>query len=127
MLRGEDQLRDARGDIRRGTGAAQRVGGPRGAPLLGVARARLVDRVVEPERELDLEGPLGELARAVVPVEALREVLERVVRAVRLAVASAQRVVDAGGRRDAEPAPGRVPALRARLAPRRHRAASAPR
>ena len=48
---------------------------------------------MEPERELDVRRMLGEVGDLVERGEALREVLQRVVAAVRLAVARDERVV----------------------------------
>jgi hypothetical protein len=61
----------------------------RAAPLV-VASARVVDRVVKPERELDVRGMLRQVGDLVEPGEALLEVLQRVIAAVRLAVARDQ-------------------------------------
>lgn len=52
---------------------------PRRAARLVVGAARVVDRVVEPDRELDIARMLGEGTQLVETREALLEVLERVI------------------------------------------------
>lgn len=73
-----------------------------------------IDRVVEPQRQRHLAGPLRGGLLALEPGQAFAEVLQRVVVALRLGVAALQRVAQRialgrAGLRDAERAPGGVP------------------
>jgi len=107
----EDELRHAR-DLPAGCARArERALGPGGALFLGVGRSRVIDGVVEPEGELHLGGAYGEMARGVQVLEALREMPERVVGAVRLALAQADLLVEPSRRRETEAAPGCLPAI----------------
>ena len=91
-------------------GGEQLVHGPGGAPRLVVVAAHVVDGIVEPERELDLAGRLGEVAHRLEMGEAFGEMLQRVIAPLRLAVgvgeALTQRLVAAAR---ADVAPGAPP------------------
>ena len=73
-------------------GASERGARPVGAATLVVVAADVVDGVVEPERDLDLGRPRCEVATRAEALDALAQVLQRVVAALRLAVRGEQRV-----------------------------------
>jgi hypothetical protein len=76
---------------------------PRRAARFVVVALRIVDRVVEPERDFDLGGMLREIADLVEAGKALFEVLERVIAPMRLAIAADQLFI--------QPEIGKLPAL----------------
>src|SRR5712691_3238544 len=109
---GHDESRDAIGHRRLHAALvedARRIGR---APRLVVPGARIVDEVVEPQRELPGIAVAQAVPRAVEERQDVRDVLERVVVAVRLRVRSANLLVKrtrVGAR--PEPPPERAPRL----------------
>ena len=92
MARRHDERIDARDDVGGDAGGGERGTRLLGAAALVVVAVHVVDRVVEPERDLDFGRPLGKVAARREALDALAQVLERVVVAVGLAVRGEQRV-----------------------------------
>src|ERR1044072_122957 len=74
------------GHVGSDTGGEGRGADEVGAALFVVVPPRIVDDVVEPERRLDLVGPLGQRARGLERLRALEDVLFGVVMATGAAV-----------------------------------------
>jgi hypothetical protein len=117
--RGEHQRRHPVGHVGRAAGSQHAVARPLRAALLVVAAARVVDGVVEPQRQFHFGRPPREHRRRVEVGQALAQVLQRVVAAMRLAVGGQQLVeqaavgVDGSG---AQLAPQAPPGLQAQIA-----------
>jgi hypothetical protein len=106
---GQDQRVHARGGRLQRAGAAQLVAGPVGAALLVVGAVRVVHRVVEPQRHLDLARMLGQRAVALEQDQAVRQVRARVVGAFGLTVRRQQLVPQRVARGRVQTGPAALP------------------
>jgi len=86
VSRRHDERADALGHVGADAGGAGRLAQPLGAARLVVRALHVVDGVVEPEADLDLGGVRRQRADALEQVDALAQVLDRVVATLRLPV-----------------------------------------
>jgi hypothetical protein len=86
MLCGEDKLRNSFDLLHCSARAEETLHGPDRALLFAVGRPRVVDGIMKPKSEFDFEWVDRDMACAVKLLEALLEMLERVVSAMNLTI-----------------------------------------